>query len=169
MRCQLDSYCQVSRRAFCGIVRRSGPDATQHRTQRQFEPRAFVVGGLQSRDTFLLVDLPRQLLRLPQRFRPQKTRIDAVRRQKRTRVTRAAVGLEAQQTDDKRVAGLRTFDIKRSRFRIGTPSALRTGCVLASRINRVGIHAISRLDPQRRWMRTRKSVVEDLRLEPMSF
>jgi len=46
--------------------------------------------------------------------------------------------------DDKRVAGLRTFDIKRSGLRIRTSSALRTGCVPASSINRVGIHAIPR-------------------------
>ena len=71
--------------------------------------------------------------------------------------------------DDKRVAGLRTFDIKRSGLRIRTSSALRTGCVPASSINRVGIHAIPRFNPQRRWMRTRKGVVEDLRFEPMSF
>src|SRR5215831_20548586 len=63
------------------------------------------------------------------------------------RITRAAVRLEAQQMDDKRVAGLRTFDIKRSRLWIRIPSTLRTGCVPTSRINRVGIHLVPWFNP----------------------
>src|SRR5439155_3126249 len=99
----------------------------------------------------------------------QKNRIDAVGSEKRPRVTGAAVRLETQQMDDKRVARLRTFDVERPGLRIGALSALCARCVLASRVDRVGVHPIAGFDPQRRRMRAGEGVIKDFGFKPMSL
>ena len=78
-----------------------------------------------------------------------------------------AIGLDLLDRDDEHVARLGAFDEERPGLRIRTLRDLLAVPVGARRIDRLGDHAVARLDPQRRRMRERERVVEALRGEAM--
>ena len=108
----------------------------------------------QPRDAFLLVDCPVCARRLSRLALQERLRVARVGREGSAGERGLPVRLDLLEDDDEHVPGLRSFDVERTDLRVGSDRRdLFAVLIISAGIDRLGDHAVTGLDTQRRRMR----------------
>ena len=138
---------------------RRHPHAPQHRVDGKFDGRRDV-GGAQPGNAARAIEAPRDPPRLAVHTRSNGRWIHRIRREQAARIGLVSIERNAVDRHDQQVAWLRAFDVERPGLGVGPGRHAAAVPVRATGVDGLGDDTIARLDPERRRMRERESVVE---------